>query len=176
MKSENLTSQWSTAQKIGFRFLFIYFILFICFQNNGAFPYWYVIFKYPFEALNAFIPWLCSNVFGIAEEVTYKYTGSVDTLFDYMVVLTLFSIAVFASLIWSLIDRNQGNYSKLYYWLTVAVRYYIAFMLIDYGFSKIIQLQFAPPGPYRLISSIGDTSPMGLAWTFLGFSHVYRVL
>jgi len=40
---------------------------------------------------------------------------------------------------------------------------------------KVFPLQFIPPGPDRLIQSYGDSSPMGLAWTFLGASIGYQV-
>jgi hypothetical protein len=166
---------WSAVEKIGFRFVFIYFGLFVLFQNNGAYPFWYKIFSVPLKWEQKLIPWLGENIYGISE-ITYRAnTGSGDTLFDYVTTLTIFIIALIGSAIWSLIDRKALNYKRLYYWLTVALRYYIGLMLISYGFSKVIQLQFAYPGPYRMLSEIGNTSPMGLAWTFLGFSKGYNM-
>jgi hypothetical protein len=48
-------------------------------------------------------------------------------------------------------------------------------MLISYGLVKVIQLQFPAPGLYRLLQPYGNSSPMGLAWTFLGFSRGYNI-
>lgn len=48
-------------------------------------------------------------------------------------------------------------------------------MLIDYGLSKVIQLQFPDPSFHRLTQPFGEASPMGLAWTFLGFSKGYNM-
>ncbi|MGY0037489.1 hypothetical protein [Pedobacter sp. NJ-S-72] len=48
-------------------------------------------------------------------------------------------------------------------------------MLIKYGMAKIIKLQFPFPSNYRMIQAYGDSSPMGLAWTFLGFSKGYNL-
>ena len=166
---------WSISKKIGFRFAFAYLLLFICFVNNGTFPYWYKIFEYPYKGINLLLPWLSTNVYGVTEEVAFKFTGSGDTLYDYLTLLTIFLTSIIATVIWSLLDRKRSNYTKLYYWLTVGLRYYVGLMLVNYGLSKIIQLQFPSPGQYRMLSTIGDTSPMGLAWTFLGFSKGYNI-
>ena len=55
------------------------------------------------------------------------------------------------------------------------MRYYVGLMLINYGLSKVIQLQFSEPTFNRLLEAYGDSSPMGLAWTFLGFSEGYNM-
>lgn len=76
---------------------------------------------------------------------------------------------------WTALDRKSLNYPKLYYWLTVAVRFYVGIMLFNYGMVKIIKLQFPAPGIWRLMSTYGESSPMGLAWTFMGFSKGYNL-
>src|SRR5439155_23903336 len=43
----------------------------------------------------------------------------------------------------------------------------------DYGWNKIMPLQFPPPGPDRLLMTYGESSPMGLLWTFMGASKPY---
>ncbi|MDP5081695.1 MAG: hypothetical protein NWP87_03495 [Winogradskyella sp.] len=168
-------TSWSLLKKIGFRFIFIYFLLIILFQNNGAFPFWYAIFAYPMEWINSLIPWLGVHLYGLQDEVTVKLTGSGDTLYDYLVVLTVFLIAVVGTIFWSFLDRNRPNYTKLYYFLTVGVRYYVGLMLVSYGMVKVIQIQFPSPDFYRLLEPYGESSPMGLAWTFLGFSKGYNM-
>ncbi|WP_296316956.1 hypothetical protein [Winogradskyella sp. UBA3174] len=174
MSSRNQSS-WSLFEKIGFRFISIYFILIILFQNNGAFPLWDTIFAYPTEWIKKLVPWLGANLYSISDEVVVRITGSGDTLFDYLVVLTMFLVAVTGCLIWSVIDRKRNDYAKMYYWLTVGIRYYVGLMLISYGMVKVIQLQFAYPGFYRLLGTYGESSPMGLAWAFLGFSKGYNI-
>ncbi|WP_422105778.1 hypothetical protein [Winogradskyella sp.] len=166
---------WSLFEKIGFRLVFIYFILIILFQNNGAFPFWDWLFAYPTKWIEQFIPWLGSNIYGIEEEVTVKVTGSGDTMFDNLIALTSLIVALIGTMIWSFIDRKRNDYDTLYYWLTTGIRYYVGLMLISYGMVKVIQLQFSYPGFYRLIEPYGESSPMGLAWTFLGFSKGYNI-
>lgn len=167
--------KWNFIKKISFRFCFIFFLLFIIIENNGAFPLWIVLMKYPQEMLHSLIPWLAKNVYRVSYEITTFTNGSGDTTYDYLVLLTIFIVAIAGTTIWSFLDRRRPNYSTLYYWLTAAIRFYVALMLINYGMVKVIKLQFPYPDFYRLTETYGDSSPMGLAWTFLGFSKGYNV-
>ncbi|MCB0637965.1 MAG: hypothetical protein KDC54_15155 [Lewinella sp.] len=173
--ANTLNPRWNAMEKITFRFVFIFFLLFIAIQNNGAFPFWEYIFKFPTELLHQFIPWVGSHVLHLPNEITVFTNGSGDTTYDYVIVFTIAVTAVLGTTIWSALDRNRVNYTKLYYWLTVAIRFYVGLMLIQYGLVKIIKLQFPSPGIYRLTQFYGDSSPMGLAWTFLGFSKGYNL-
>ena len=172
MEIINSPSIWSEPKKVGFRFAFVFFILFIIIQNNGAFPFWQLLMMYPTEWLHKFIPWVGRNIFN--RDITVFTNGSGDTTYDYVIVFSITSISLLASFLWTLIDRQQRDYSKLYYWLTVLIRFYVGLMLIDYGLVKVIKLQFPSPGLFRLTQAYGDSSPMGLAWTFLGFSEGYN--
>lgn len=167
---------WSTLQKILFRFIFIFFGLYILIHNNGAYPFWNNIMAlYPEKALHIFIPWVGKNILQLSYDIKIFTNGSGDTTYDYVIVFTIFTFAIFGTTIWSILDRKKRNYSTLFYWLTVAVRFYVGMMLISYGLDKVFKLQFPSPGLYRLTSTYGDSSPMGLAWTFLGFSVGYNL-
>jgi len=168
-------NRWTITERIGFRFSFIYFMLYIIFQNNGAYPLWGVLMKYPTQLLHEFIPWVGKNILNLSYDITTFTNGSGDTTYDYVLVFTIFIVAIFGAIIWSVLDRNRINYTKLYYWLTVAMRFYVGLMLINYGLVKVIKLQFPEPAFYRLIEPYGESSPMGLAWTFLGFSKGYNL-
>ena len=50
------------------------------------------------------------------------------------------------------------------------------FTLLSYGTIKIIQTQFPFPSFDRLLERYGDSSPMGLLWTFMGYSRPYNFL
>jgi len=173
--STNQITSWSFTKKIVFRFFFSYFSLFIVFQNNGAFPFFDVLMQKPMEWVQQFIIWVGKSVLKLPEEIRTAPSGSGDTTFDYVLVLCLLTFSLFVTVIWSVLDRNKYDYTKLYYWLTVALRFYIGLMLINYGLFKIIKMQFPFPGLSRLVGSFGESSPMGLAWTFLGFSKGYNI-
>jgi hypothetical protein len=166
---------WSKAGKIGFRFSFIYFLLIIFFQNNGAYPFFGYITEKPIELMQSFATWFGKAIMGIPYDINTGPNGSGDTTYDYLVVFIVFIIAMIGTLIWSILDRKRLNYKKLYYWLTTGMRYYVGLMLIGYGLIKVIQLQFSTPNFYRLMETYGESSPMGLAWTFLGFSEGYNM-
>lgn len=167
--------QWPIYARIGFRFSFIYFLFVIFFHNNGAFPYFEVIAEIPLDLMQQFAPWFGENVLGLGYKVSTGPNGSGDTSYDYLVVLIGFLTSILGTSIWSAFDRKRPNYKTLYYWLTTGIRYYVGLMLISYGLVKVIQLQFSAPGLSRLLQPYGESSPMGLAWTFLGFSEGYNM-
>jgi len=175
MKKLTSNSHWDLAKKIAFRFFFIFFILFIIIENNGTYPFLSVIMTYPTELLHKIIPWVGKHILHLSYNITVFTNGSGDTTYDYVVVFVIASISVVGTVAWSLLDRKRTNYETLYYWLTVAVRFYVGLMLIQYGLVKVIKLQFPSPNIYRLTQYYGDSSPMGLAWTFLGFSKGYNL-
>lgn len=125
--------------------------------------------------MEQFVPWFGEHILGIPFRVNTGPNGSGDTSYEYLLVFVAFIVAVFGTLIWSLLDRKRPHYKTLYYWLTTGMRYYVGLMLIHYGMIKVIKLQFPAPSFYRLLEPYGESSPMGLAWTFLGFSDGYNL-
>ena len=47
--------------------------------------------------------------------------------------------------------------------------------MISYGAVKVIKSQFPDPSLARLMQTYGDSSPMGLLWTFMGASKSYNI-
>jgi hypothetical protein len=45
--------------------------------------------------------------------------------------------------------------------------------MIAYGVAKLFPLQFPPPSLSKLLETYGESSPMGLMWTFMGASRTY---
>lgn len=107
--------------------------------------------------------------------VSSVQTGSGDTRFDYYLILFFAILAITLSLVISIIDYRRPNYKSLYKWLLLVLRYYLAYQMINYGLSKIFYLQFSEPSQVQLNQLVGDKSPMGLLWTFMGFSKPYTV-
>ncbi len=170
-----MNNSWSSSKKILFRFCFVFFILIILIQNNGAYPFWYYIWMIPEQIFAKLVPWLGKEVLGIKYIIGTEPSGSGDTTYDWLKLLFILILSSFGSFFWGIFSKPTKNYDKLYYYLTLAVRYYIGFMLISYGLVKVFKLQFPAPNLYRLSQEYGDSSPMGLAWTFLGFSKGYNL-
>src|SRR5688500_12210929 len=113
------SERWSAAEKVAFRFLFIFILLFIIIENNVAFPFFDWVMTYPTDGLHVLVPWLGENVLHLPYKITHFTYGSGDTTYDYVILLICFVVALVASVIWSLADRKAEGYPKLYYWLTV---------------------------------------------------------
>jgi len=123
---------------------------------------------------HALCPWVAVHIFHLHGAVTqYHPTGSGDTTLDYVMVFCFATIAAFAALIWSLLDRRRPTYRTLYAWLRLLVRFTLAFTMLSYGFAKVYPLQFAPPYLSQLTETYGESSPMGILWTFMGASTAY---
>jgi len=102
-------------------------------------------------------------------------SGSGDTTYNYVQIFVWVIISFLFAVTWVLLDRKHTSYRRLAYWLRIFMRYYLGYTLLVYGFVKIIKLQFPSPGLVRLVQPYGDSSPMGLAWTFVGFSNGYNM-
>ncbi|WP_121812908.1 hypothetical protein [Mucilaginibacter kameinonensis] len=165
---------WSAPQKIAFRFILQLFTLYIIFNPNGVLPYTEVIAEYYIKPFHTLIPWLAQHVLHLGQPITVFTNGSGDTTYDYLIILFIATVAAIGTLIWSIADRRSRNYNKLFYWLCVIVRYYVGITMLSYGFVKVIKLQFPSPSPGRLVQSIGNASPMGLAWTYMGYSRGFN--
>lgn len=100
-------------------------------------------------------------------------TGSGDTTYDYVLVLAGVIFSFLVSLIILIADRKRANYTKLYLFAIVIARYYVGFSMITYGFAKIFNGQFPTNSVARLEEKVGDMSPMGMVWTFMGASRAY---
>ena len=166
---------WNPLLKVGFRFSFIFILSIILMMNNGAFPIVHIIVNPLSKLMQQFAHWFAKNIIHYKYDYSIVTNGSGDTSYNWMSLLLLFLIAVLGSLIWSIAAKKRKNYQKCYYWLTVIIRYYIAFMLINYGLVKLDHAQMPPPSLTRLMQPLGEFSPMGLAWTYFGYSKGYNI-
>jgi hypothetical protein len=165
---------WSGAQKMALRFFLVFFLLYILFNPNGTIPFLNAASRYYIQPFHKLIPWLAAHVLHMANPVTIFTNGSGDTTYDYLIILFSVVVAGLCAGVWSVIDRKARNYNKLFYWVCVIVRYYVAITMLTYGFIKVIKLQFPSPSPARLLEPFGNASPMGLAWTYMGYSKGFN--
>jgi hypothetical protein len=117
-------------------------------------------------------------------QVILQPTGSGDTMRAYVGCFCAAVIAAAAACVWMVMglvvhiwkpSGSESGYAFLYGVVRVLVRFFLAEMLFGYGFAKVFPLQFAEPTSYRLNEQLGDMSPMGLLWTFMGFSTAYQI-
>ena len=167
---------WSLPQKVAFRFFFVFFVLYCIFVPSDVLPLYGKVF-YPFiNFFQGFIIWAAKNVLHIVINPVTRGLGDSggDSTFDYLLYLFVIILSALVTIIWSYTGRKTANYNKLFYWQIVVLRYFVAFTMILFSTAKIFGVQFPPPGIGRLMERIGDMSPMGLAWTYMGYSHAFN--
>ena len=187
MEATTLTDSknWNLSQKISFRFFCCFFILYICPFPLNTFAgsinkisekilgWYYAWLDYVTVFWHWFIPAVGKEFLHLKTPITIFTNGSGDTTYDYVLFFTQIILSIIFCIVWSIFDRKRESYNTAYYWLCVLIRYYLAIYMLSYGFSKVFHLQMPYPYLSRLVQPYGDSSPMGLAWTFLGQSKAF---
>jgi uncharacterized membrane protein YphA (DoxX/SURF4 family) len=180
-KSESTAPHWNVVRRVAFRFCFVYFGLY-CLTTQiivGLIPApipnvddldpaaWWPIRQTVF--------WAAAHIFHAPLPLVYTGSGSGDKTFDWVLTFCLLILAIAATGIWSVLDRKRGDYSSLYKWFRLFVRFALASEMILYGMSKAIPLQMPFPSLTRLLEPFGNFSPMGVLWYSVGASPAYEM-
>jgi uncharacterized membrane protein YphA (DoxX/SURF4 family) len=120
-------------------------------------------------AAHHFGDWICVSV------PPSQPTGSGDTLEVYVTTLLALVVALVAAAIWTALDRKRIAYPRVAAVTRLMLRYWLGYTMLSYGFAKVFKTQFPYPMPVRLEEPLGQMSPMGLLWTFMGYSLPYNV-
>lgn len=160
--TNTLEKNWSTLSKIVFRFTFSYFILFILLLFFALF-------------LETPLRWFADSILNWGTDFKMESTGSGDRTFDYVRFAFNSIISFFVVTIWSFLSKKRTSYNSLQYWFKVTLRIFLCFAMILYGLAKVFKGQFADPSLELLVQNVGEMSPMGLAWTFMGHSMFYNI-
>jgi hypothetical protein len=122
--------------------------------------------------------WTATHVLGIEGTVNYVVTGSGDTAYSYINLLNGFAISFVVATIWCFIPRLGRDHPVLRDTYRSFLRYSLATVLLGYGLAKasFIATQFSRSGgptEFQLLRTYGESSPMGLLWTFMAASPMY---
>lgn len=153
---------WTNKNKIIFRFLFVYFILYFFLMFFSSF------FETPLR-------WFSASILGWESDFIAESTGSGDRTYDYVKLILNGILTVPIAIIWSVLDKKRQSYQVLSYWFSVILRFALFVFMLLYGFVKVFKGQFPDHGLERLLETVGEMSPMGLAWTFMGHSLFYNI-
>jgi hypothetical protein len=167
--------RWHAAKLIAFRFAFAYFVLYIIPFPVDQLPFTTYLMERYADLWHAVVPWVGKHILRLSYDITVFQNGSGDTTYNYVQVLCFLALAAAATFIWSWLDRRRPGYERLYQWLRIYVRFSLASAMIGYGAIKVIPLQMPAPFLTRLIEPYGDSSPMGLLWTFIGASKGFEI-
>jgi hypothetical protein len=167
--------EWSASTRIAFRFAFAYLVLFLFPFPLDLIPGTGKLLALYGHLWDAIVVWTGQHVLRLPTPVSTVQNGSGDKTYDYVFLFATVVLAIVIALVWSLVTRRR-EHATLYEWLRVYVRYALAATMLSYGMSKVFKSQFPLPTQLRLLQPIGDSSPMGLLWTFMGFSTPYTFL
>lgn len=172
-------ARWNPALRLGFRFCFVYFVLF-CLSNQifaSLFPLQNVEIPDPSTLwpIRQIVFWTAAHVFHAKLPLVYTDSGSGDKTFDWVLTFCLLVAAVIGTAIWSALDRRRENYATLYKWFRVFMRFALASQMLVYGMGKVIPLQMPYPYLTRLLEPWGNSSPMGVLWYSIGSAPAYEI-
>jgi uncharacterized membrane protein YphA (DoxX/SURF4 family) len=179
---------WNPLQKIAVRFAAIYFSLWfvpmlltavpeaIAAALPKLFPWEEALGKFDQKVQDIWLPldnFFARTFFHVDKPIVSVQSGSGDKLVDYMNVFTFLVIAVLGTVVWSIVDRKRRDYSAVYEYLRVVLRYSLAIILMSYGFAKTTQ--FPSLRGVQLMGAFGNETPMGMLWNFMGASLGYSI-
>lgn len=168
---------WHPAKRILFRFSSVYFAWYSLSFLKHFITDWegYPAPEDPLsQAWDAFLAYLARRLFHL-EGIHLGPTGSTDSYADYIHLLVIAVASAVICLVWTLLDRRRPHYRRLGGWVVVAARHYLMAVMLLYGLVKVFEGQFLFPGLSRLVQPLGEVSPMGLLWTFMGYSKPYTL-
>ncbi len=171
---------WSFLKRIGFLFLATYFFFLIMDIFNVAeieiFPHFVSTLIQPYNSFwGKTTSWAGKYIFHLSYPIKAKINGSGDTTYNYVQQFLWMVFAGITAIVWTFLERNRAGYARLSYRMRIVIRYYLALVLLMYGFYKVFYEQFPAPSLHRLVQPFGTSSPMGLAWTFVGYSKAYNL-
>jgi hypothetical protein len=125
-----MKNDWNAVKRIAFVFIFLLFGQLIFVDIFGK------LVPFIGEFLHWLVP-LFSKTFGIVpyDIVTFE-NGSGDTTYNWVMLLLILFVAALGSVVWGAVGGKNLNYDRLNYWFMVALRFYVATTLIEYGMIK----------------------------------------
>lgn len=124
---------------------------------------------------NWVVPFFAEQVFAFEGGMRIRTNGSGDTTYHYYKLATQLLIAFPLSFLIFLLLKQKDWIRRLWPYLQVYFRYFLSITLLSYGFAKVIPNQFLGPSLTDLFRPIGEQSPMGLLWRFMGHSVPYMI-
>lgn len=117
------------------------------------------------------IIWLGETLFGW-EFNTDNLIRGFDSKHELCKNILCILLAIIGSLSWIFIDnRLKRNYKDTLKTFTQTVlRYHLAIILLQYGLSKVVTLQFGIIGINTMETTVGEVTPMDLMYYFLSYS------
>ena len=166
-------AQWPLWRKLLFRFACIYFILYMSpLSWMGNLPGFGALAEYYGEGESWLVNLGNQYLFHV-RDVLVPLNGSGDTSYGYAQLCLFLLVAGLGTVLWTVLDKRR-NHIVGYYWLLVAVRYFVSLNALSYGILKLFGQQMIFPTLSALATPLGDFLPMRFSWFFIGYSAPYQ--
>ena len=166
---------WPLWKKISCLFFCTYFLIYMLPFPLDFIPGIKSVILFFSNFLNEAILWTGNDVFKFNQLKKIPQNGSGDGLFEYVKILTFLIFSLIITVVVFGLKIKKINYPALYYWVKTYARYFVGTFMLEYGLLKFFEGQFSFPDFIKLEQPLGDFSPMGLLWTFMGYSKAYAV-
>lgn len=178
-----LKAPWTTAQKIGFRFAFLFFGITTIINWNLIFYFAGLAvskesfpIEMSFKWMSSPFSWLDSHLFHTGYNPKRHEAFPQDNHFGAVFYLSFLLISAVLVVAWSIADKRKSNYDKLSYWFNLYLRYTLAITMLNYGVDKVIPVQMSWPDAGAMLSNYGQQSRFAVLWNFMGVSPGYMIL
>ena len=171
---------WKAWQKLTFRFFLLFFGItsilvwaFTIYQDllGISFHGIYTLYK----PLAGLLYWLDKHIYHTGYNPKAMRSIPLDNHYGAVYYLTVFLFCLAAAVAWSVADKKNRNYDRLFYWFNLFLRYTLAITILGYGIDKIIPVQMPYPNAFFLKLPFGDFSKNDLLWNFIGVSPGYSI-
>ncbi len=166
---------WPLTQLLWFRFSLLFFCFYIFPFPLDQVPGLNVLAQWYTRFWHSVVPWVGAHVLTLDEPITVFFSGSGDKTYDYVFLLIAFTCSLVAAVIWTSLAPRSRSHGQLLEVSRIYVRYYLGVMMLVYGIAKVFHLQMPSPSLLQLLQPLGDKSPMGLAWTYVGYSPAFSM-
>jgi hypothetical protein len=175
-------SIWRFGTKVAFRFCMAYFGLFcllyvqIMFVFTGVFGA-----KLPpnatawqMSALGPVTEWIGRHVFDVdAALLPDSRSGEQTAMWVFL--FNVLVVALIATVVWSVVDRNRRDYSRLHAWFLTFTRMCLGGQMLYYGADKVIPAQMPAPPLTALLRPFGQLNSTWVLWLQVGSSYPYEI-
>lgn len=170
---EQTRSAWTPWQKITFRFIFLYFALYILCTPWFSFAGLHTVGSWHMAVVDFLVYKFNDHLIHFKKELV-PMNGSGDTSYAWVLLQLQLCLAVVGAALWSIFDRRKHSYYRLDYLLRTGLRYTIAYFAFTYGIIKVFLMQMIFPSLSQMASPLGELLPMRFSWLFIGSSDGYQ--
>jgi len=178
-EAEAPSASWHAITKVAFRFAFVYLGLYnsdLALHLLPVPPFSWLEPLYQSLRWNVVV-WVSRHVLHLAHDFNRDFhnlaRGSKDTTYVWVQILCYLAVAVVVTVAWSLAGSKRREYACLHAWFLVYLRVCLAAGLISFGAVKLLRIQFPPPQPSELVSTVGSFRRDLLMWLSMGVSPIY---